>query len=456
MRLQHKAGVDIIYELALSLYPSPLESYREAISNALDEGSKRVEIQNSGKEIIVEDWGEGIKDVEKFAVYGEAAKAKLGGEIIGEKGLGKLSLLRLGKKVEFRTNNGEYGIDIVMIPECLDAEMGGLNKFLNHKGTQVIVPSPESVPPTDELSNYLKKAFGLRIAKGSQIILNGTPLESKSRIDATESFLFRLKGGVDVTGNIKVDNKARGSLDIYIKHVFVSTILVDPSRKFGGWVNCNIITPTTSRNDIVKNEKFENFLDHLKEYVTRFPKIEEDVSKDEILIGNELNKLLKNYLDHMNLFPKGKTLQGKGNEVGDLDKQKKLIGSESTRTGKKSPKEGDSDYLAIHSKPKTNKPIKRTLKTDYGIMWVDQDYGNDREPIFFVEPNMIVKNRTNDIYRFALKSKTYLGPKWLRLLPYLSRVVISMNPNNPKMTVEERNLSIDAATRYFLKQKKEL
>lgn len=98
MRLEHKAGIDIIYELAVRLYPSSLESFREAISNALDEGSRKVEIQTSLKEIIVEDWGEGIRDPEKFAIFGEATKAKLGGEIIGEKGLGKLSLLRLAKK----------------------------------------------------------------------------------------------------------------------------------------------------------------------------------------------------------------------------------------------------------------------------------------------------------------------------------------------------------------------
>jgi hypothetical protein len=58
------------------------------------------------------------------------------------------------------------------------------------------------------------------------------------------------------------------------------------------------------------------------------------------------------------------------------------------------PTEGDSDYVTIHSKAKTNKPIKRTVKTDYGIMWIDQDYGNEKEPIFYVEPNIIVRNRT--------------------------------------------------------------
>jgi hypothetical protein len=157
MRLEHKAGTDIIYELSVRLYPSPFESFREAISNAFDEGSKKVSLHASTKEIVVEDWGEGIKDVDKFATFGEAAKAKLGGEIIGEKGLGKLSLLRLGKKVNFRTNNDEYGISILMTPEYLDYEIGKVDKYLTHRGTQIVIPNPETVPPTDELATYLSR-----------------------------------------------------------------------------------------------------------------------------------------------------------------------------------------------------------------------------------------------------------------------------------------------------------
>ena len=192
MRLEHKAGIDIIYELALRLYPSSLESFREAISNSLDEGSKKVEIQASRSEIIVEDWGEGVQDLEKFRTFGDYTKAKRGGETIGMKGLGKLSLLRMGKNVNFKTNNGKFGIDIVMTPEFLDANIGAKEEYLEHQGTRVSILNPVDVPSNDELSEYLKRAFGLRIAGGVEINLNGTCLTSK--IDKNEKFLFRLKG----------------------------------------------------------------------------------------------------------------------------------------------------------------------------------------------------------------------------------------------------------------------
>ena len=89
MRLEHKAGPDIIYELAVRLYPTPLETFREAIANSLDEGSNKIDIQISLNEILLEDWGEGIDNVDKFVMFGQYSKAALAGEVIGQKGLGK-------------------------------------------------------------------------------------------------------------------------------------------------------------------------------------------------------------------------------------------------------------------------------------------------------------------------------------------------------------------------------
>lgn len=457
MRLEHKAGTDIIYELAVRLYPSSLEPFREAISNALDEGTDKVEIQASNQEIIVEDWGRGIHDVENFSKFGEASKAGLGGEIIGQKGLGKLSLLRFGDKVNFRTNNGEYGIDIIMTPKDFEYNIGSVNKFLDHQGTRIIIPNPKGVPPTDDLSNYLKKSFGLRIAKGTQIILNGVKLDASSKIEPNEKFLFRLTGGkTDVTGNLKEDKKGHGNADIYIRHVFVCSVLVDPERRFSGWVNCNELIPTTSRNDVVRDNDvgvFYDFLDHLKQYVRKFPKVEEEITKDEELLGNELNKMLKNYLSEIKLLPQGMVLIGHGNENA-LDKQDRI---KTEKITKKIPEgEEEPEYIRIHTSRKTNKPIKRTVKTDYGIMWVDQNIGNEKEPMFFVEPNMVIRNRTNDIYKFLIKNKSSLGSKPIRAFPYLARVAVSMNKESSKLNREQLFLEMDRAIRYFLKNKGEL
>ena len=412
MKLPHEAGTDIIYELAVRLYPSPLEPFREAISNALDEGTNKIEMYVSDQEIIVEDWGGGIVDIENFSKFGQASKAGLGGEIIGQKGLGKLSLLRFGEYVNFRTNNGETGMNIKMTPKDFEYDIKSANKFLDHKGVRIIIPKPKGIPPTDELSIYLKKIFGLRIAKGAEIIFNGVKLRFNLKINSKETFLFRLPKNIDVTGNLKEDKKGLGNADIYIRHVFVTSLMVDPERKFSGWINCNELIPTTSRNDIIRdNDKgvFSDLLDHLKQYVGKFPKTDEEITKQEELLGKELDKLLKNYLNEMNIFPEGMVLAGQGNEDA-LDKKDKSNKKEK----QKAPNDEVPGYVKLHTSRKTDNPIKRTKKTDYGVLWIDQNIGNSKEPMFFVEPNMIIKNRTNDIYKFLVKNKSSLGSKSIR------------------------------------------
>ncbi len=452
MKLPHKAGPDIVYELAINLYPSSVDSFREAVSNALDEGSKKVAIQTSAKQVIVEDWGEGIRDIDKFVEFGQYAKAKLGGEIIGMKGLGKLSLLRLGDAVNFRTNNGEFTINLMMTPQDNEYEIGGITRYLDHQGTKIIIDNPREVPPTDELASYLRKVFGLRIAKGAEISLNGAKLES--RINPDEHLLCRLSGAIDVHGNLQADKKLRGSVDVYIKHVFVMPLLLDPERNFGGWVNCNSLIPTTDRNDIKRDEVYSQFAEHLKEYVaTKFPRREEDVSREEILLGNEIANLLRRYLSHADLIPKGLLPIGKGKEeVMDANPSRKR----KAKVEEEEKEEEKTEYEKQHTSRKTDKPIRRVVKSTYGIRYVDQDAGNDREPLFYVEPNLVIKNRTNELYKFALKSKVSLGPKWLRMLPYLSRVAVSINPQSKKWTREQFSLEADKASRYFLTVKDEL
>jgi hypothetical protein len=126
------------------------------------------------------------------------------------------------------------------------------------------------------------------------------------------------------------------------------------------------------------------------------------------------------------------------------------------RTRKEKKEKKPPEYIRLHTTTKTDKPIRRTMKTNYGIMWVDQDFGNEKEPLFFVDPNIVVKNRTNALYKFALKNKPSLGPKWLRLLPYLSRVAVSINPESKRLSRDQTNLEVDKATCYFLRLQGEL
>ena len=450
LKLPHKPGPDIIHELAINLYPSSLESYREAISNSFDEGSKKVVIQNTMKQVTVEDWGEGIKDIDKFVEFGQYSK--LGQGKIGKKGLGKLSLLRLGQNVNFRTNNGEYTLNIVMTPLDFDYDIGGSGKFLGHEGTKIIIDNPTEIPPTDELSDYLKKTFALRIAKGCELVLNDATLTSK--VDPAEHLLCRLEGAVDVTGNLKADKRGHGAVDIYVEHVFVMQEMIDPDRAFSGWVNCNGLTPTTARNDLLKDKAYFHFMEHLKEHVAgKFPRKEEDLSREEMLLGAEVSNMLQNYLNHMKMLPQGMLPLGKGPNSFKGGKTRVRRTKDEVEHQKK---EIEDVKERVRKTSQTENPVRRAVKSSYGLYFADHDIGNEKPPLYYLSPNTVIRNTGNDLYKFALKSKANLGPKWLRLLPYISRVAVSINPKSKIWTHEQMEAEIDSATRYFLHMRDEL
>src|SRR5918912_2550368 len=139
----HEIGRDLIPELATRVYSSQLDSFREAISNAFDEESKQVELTIMNDKIVIEDWGNGIRGYDEFRKFGQASKKYRrsgAGEVIGEKGLGKLSLLNLGNSVCFETNNQRIGMRFYMSLAGFSKPVYGKrsNSFVDHRGTRII------------------------------------------------------------------------------------------------------------------------------------------------------------------------------------------------------------------------------------------------------------------------------------------------------------------------------
>lgn len=254
----HVLGRDLIPELAMRVYSSQLDSFREAISNAIDENSQKVVLSTPNDKITIEDWGNGIKDYDEFRKFGQASKkSRKEKEVIGEKGLGKLSLLNLGGSVCFETNNGKSGIKFYMTLDGFSSPTykKSITAFVSHRGTKITITKlATTIPYIDELTAYLKKAFSLRLAQGATIILNNQAIKPRPNLEPAEQFLFELTkvkdADANVTGNLKTTEDGKGIVELYIDHVFVTSLEVDTRRKFDGWVNCNALTPETSRNNI--------------------------------------------------------------------------------------------------------------------------------------------------------------------------------------------------------------
>ncbi len=446
----HEIGRDLIPELATRVYSSRLDSFREAVSNAFDEGSRQVALTISSHRIVIEDWGNGISSYDEFRRFGQASKKSRAGEVIGEKGLGKLSMLNLGNIVYFETNNQKVGMRFSMTMTGFSKPAYGKNNaFVEHRGTRITISQLSKKIQISEVVFYLQRAFGLRIANGASISVNGQPVRPISTLDPKESVLFTLpRCDMQVTGNLKADKNGRGIVDIYVDHVFVSATEVDTRRSFSGWVNCNSLTPETSRNNIVQDKAYRDFIRHLRKYASRFPLKTTAIDRAKLQLGRELNTLLKSYIKDMNIDVSREQANSFKNKSGGYHCQHKRDRMQG---------------IMVHANTRYSKPLLgRTISEEkkfYGstsssvIRWEYADLGNDKGPIYFVPPNMIYCNTSNDLFRFAFMKSNYYGPTWIRMLPYLARVAVEINKESIRLTPDQFNQKVDEATRYFLKQK---
>ncbi len=469
----HEVGKDLIPELAMRVYSSHFDSFREAISNAFDENSQKVVLSISDDKIVIEDWGNGIQDYDEFRKFGHASKKSRKGEVIGEKGLGKLSLLNLGGIVCFETNNGNTGIKFYMTLEGFTSPIykKDTNAFILHRGTKITITKlATTTHDMEELTAYLKKAFSLRLAQGAKIILNNQSIKARLSLDPKEEFLFELTkvkdGDVNVTGNLKATDDGRGIVDLYIDHVFVTSLEVDTGRKFDGWVNCNILTPETSRNNIVQNGIYREFIYLLRRYTSRFPLRDISVDEYKLMLSRELNVLLKNYLKDMRIKVQQQLFD---RDAGRDRGRSNLTGSQlSASTGDSIEGKSISGALSAIEKASADTSThisdknqgqeqqqQKNIQNNITIRWEFADLGNEKEPVYFVPPNIIYCNTSNDLYKFAMDKNRRFGPTWIRMLPYLARIAVAMGSESvSRLSQEQLNRRIDEATRYFLRQKK--
>jgi hypothetical protein len=476
----HEVGKDLIPELAMRVYSSHFDSFREAISNAFDENSQKVVLSIADDKIVIEDWGNGIQDYDEFRKFGNASKKSRKGEVIGEKGLGKLSLLNLGSEVSFETNNGKMAMKFYMTLEGFSTPTYRKNTtaFLSHRGTKITITklatttTITTTPNMGELTEYLKKAFGLRLAQGAKVILNNQSIKPRLNLDPKEQFLFELKkvkdADANVTGNLKAADDGRGIVDLYVDHVFVTSLEVDTRRKFDGWINCNALTPETSRNNIVQNSVYREFIYLLRRYSSRFPLRDISIDEHKLMLSRELNALLKNYLKDMRIKVQPQLFDGNTGKDRNRSRFDGLQLSTTTSSGSSIEEKSMSGTISIKEKKLTDPSIKisdkeqeqeqqqqKNIQSSFAIRWEFADLGNEKEPVYFVPPNVIYCNTSNDLYKFAMDKNRRFGPTWIRMLPYLARVAVAMGPESvPRLSPEQLNRRVDEATRYFLRQKK--
>ncbi len=437
--VEHKVGNTLWHEIAHKMYPDKKSSFREAISNSLDEGSDKIILEIKPDKITIEDFGAGIDDMDKFIMVGHDGKLQRENKrsTIGQKGMGKLSLLILGDEVTFLSNNGKVGYKFKMVEGGQHRETpSSADNYLSHKGTFIEIPQPKKIWNVEKVRAFLKKAFSLQVAMGKEIIINGEPLKAPKTISSEEKFILALKGGKKVTGNLQIAEKNYGSVNVYVQHVFITNMMIDPERKFSGWVNCNSLEPTASRSDIYEDDDGikEEFIKKMLKHVQRFPRASEKKQSSHILTEQE--NIMDKVLKELKLEFRGEVLTAIGNA--------KKIDAQSINFVK-----GEGDQKIQQPKnpqSNTNKPIQRQKKTNSGVIWRNAQLGNEKPPYLFSWPNIIIRNTTNDVYSYSTKTNSSLGPAKVRYLQFYARIIANMHPDKKYWSTQE---FLDKADEYY-------
>jgi hypothetical protein len=221
-----------------------------------------------------------------------SSNEKVNKNVIGQKGMGKLSFLNLSDehKVEFFSNNEKLGMYIVMTmngftPEWMNSELA-----LSHHGLKIVIKKAKRVSES-RLIETLGKTFALRIADGANIFVNGAPVRKPEEFDPKQSKLFDVETGIPVYGNLKrVEEPNTNNIQIFVKGVFVEEKHFD--LKVEGWIDCDYLELRTDRDGLYEgNELYVKFYKKLMSCLeVNFPRTSEN--KDRVVkSGKHIEKM---------------------------------------------------------------------------------------------------------------------------------------------------------------------
>jgi hypothetical protein len=273
-------------------------AWREAVSNACDAlrhfEHKEIRIYTNVRgDGVIEDWGTGIQDSEHFNQFIGIGRIKedRGEDInkrddreIGRFGLGKNSFLSLSKikTVQFYSHGEKAGIKRGMIVTLVQHENGDIlyyppdtldsKQAVEHRGMRVIIRQLNKPISTNRLIEHVGRWFFLKIARGYKIFVDDIQVHKPENFKTDhQETLFRLDNGCEVYGQLEyIDKPKPENLDILVNQVNIQRM--DFQRKVEGWVDCDELELTTTREGISNEEStvFPDFHEKLEKYLEKF------------------------------------------------------------------------------------------------------------------------------------------------------------------------------------------
>jgi hypothetical protein len=296
-----KLSSGIMEELMDKAYVSVYDPFRELIANSYDANAYKVRIEIEDEHgCYVDDDGYGISDFNSFLTKGMTEKRSLQGTsesgraLIGEKGLGFLSVFKIAREVDVYSRPGPQTWHVHLTDEIIRNSIDNgvpipvenAGDFLTY-GTRVYLRKLKKSFSVAKLYEYVCVAFAPILTWQFRILVNGNEAVAP---ELPPGILHEKSGEgyqISLVDPYKVED--RKPVRFYNRGVLVKREVIAKRPTLTGFVNTDL-TLVTGRGAYVEDDQYHKFKKALDSFVDSLP---DTPHYSNVLVQKSLNKLAR-------------------------------------------------------------------------------------------------------------------------------------------------------------------
>ncbi len=291
----------IMEELMDKAYVSVYDPFRELIANSYDANAYKVRIEIEDEHsCYVDDDGYGISDFNSFLTKGMTEKrtkqgtSESGRALIGEKGLGFLSVFKIAREVDVYSRPGPQTWHVQLTDEIIRNSIDNgvpipiedAGDFLTY-GTRIYLRKLKKSFSIAKLYEYVCVAFSPILTWQFRILVNG----NEAIAPELPSGILHEKSGegyqIALVDPYKVED--RKPVRFYNRGVLVKREVIARRPTLTGYVNTDL-TLVTGRGAYVEDDLYHKFKKALDSFVEGIP---DSPHYSNVLVQKSLNKLAR-------------------------------------------------------------------------------------------------------------------------------------------------------------------
>jgi hypothetical protein len=307
-RVQEKQSVrvrlssGIMDELMDKAYVSVYDPFRELIANSYDANAYKVRIEIEDEHsCYVDDDGYGISDFNSFLTKGMTEKRQLkkgtsdsGRALIGEKGLGFLSVFKIAREVDVYSRPGPQTWKVHLTDELIRNSIDNgepipveeAGDFLTY-GTRIYLRKLKKSFVVAKLYEYVSVAFAPLLTWQFRILINGNEAIAP---ELPAGIMHERSGeGYSITLVDPYRVEDRKPVRFYNRGVLVKREVIARRPNLTGFVNTDLAL-VTGRGAYVEDDQYHKFKKSLDSLVEDIP---DSPHYSNVLVQKSLNKLAR-------------------------------------------------------------------------------------------------------------------------------------------------------------------